>query len=156
MATTASQTDFSVAQVGEASSAECVALRVRRMSRIITRIYDEALRPLKLTASQFTLLSTIAQQDGVTAAEIGASLDIEKSTLSRNLKRLVRLGYMKLDPPACRHGRGLHLTPLGEEAIMKAYPVWKETQARVEEVLGNSSRSTFDDLLVQAEKLFAA
>jgi len=146
----------SVAQLGEASSAECVALRVRRMSRIITRIYDEALRPLKLTASQFTLLTAIAQQDGITAAEIGAALDIEKSTLSRNLKRLEALGYMSMDPPAGRHGRGLHLSETGRVAILTAFPIWKETQARVAEVLGNSSREAFDDMLANAERLLVA
>ena len=148
--------DLTVSEVGETSSASCVALRVRRMSRIITRIYDDALRPLGLTASQFTLLTTIAQQDGITAAEIGLTLDIEKSTLSRNLKRLEALGYMTMDPPAGRHGRGLHLTADGEQAIMKAYPVWRSTQARVADVMGDQSTKTFDELLLQAEQLIAA
>ena len=44
-----------------------------------------------ITASQFTLLTQLAQQDGITAVEIGHALDIEKSTLSRNLKRLMAL-----------------------------------------------------------------
>ena len=56
-------------------------------------------------------LTQLAQQDGITAAEIGFTLDIEKSTLSRNLKRLLALGHINMDPPAGRRGRGLHLTP---------------------------------------------
>lgn len=144
------------AEIGEASSQACVALRVRRMSRIITRIYDEALRPIGLTASQFTLLTLIAQQDGITAAEIGFALDIEKSTLSRNLKRLEALGMMKMDPPAGRHGRGLHLTENGVDGIMEAYPIWQRTQERVQEVLGGDSRDTFDEMLASAEQLVAA
>lgn len=143
-------------QIAQTSSATCVALRARRMSRIITRIYDDALRPLKITASQFTLLTAVAQQDGVTAAEIGFDLDIEKSTLSRNLKRLVALKLIQMDPPAGRRGRGLHLTPAGEEALHSAYPVWRSTQQRVETVLGNESTGTFDRLLNSAEKLVHA
>ncbi len=156
MGNRASRKVTSVAQIGESSSQNCVALRVRRMSRIITRIYDDALRPLGLTASQFTLLTIIAQQDGVTASEIGFALDIEKSTLSRNLKRLESLGMMRMDPPAGRHGRGLHLTEAGEDAIMEAYPIWKNTQERVEDVLGGHSRETFDEMLANAERLVAA
>ena len=152
----ADKREMTVSEIGEASSASCVALRVRRMSRIITRIYDEALRPLGLTASQFTLLTAIAQQDGITAAEIGFTLDIEKSTLSRNLKRLESLGYMTMDPPAGRHGRGLHLTPAGESAIKEAYPIWSKTQSHVESVLGSNSRDAFDQLLAEAEQLVAA
>ena len=109
-----------------------------------------------LTASQFTLLTAVAQQDGVTAAEIGFDLDIEKSTLSRNLKRLVSLKLIAMDPPAGRRGRGLHLTEPGEKAIQTAFPVWRNTQERVEAALGDESTGTFDRLLDSAEKMLAA
>ena len=129
---------------------------MRQLSRIITRVYDDALRPLGITASQFTLLTQLAQQDGITAVEIGHSLDIEKSTLSRNLKRLLALGHITMDPPAGRRGRGLHLTPKGETVIQQAYPVWRDAQTRTIRVMGPESRSTLDGLLAQAEKLAAA
>jgi DNA-binding MarR family transcriptional regulator len=152
----ADTTQISSAEIAEQSSAHCVAMRARRMSRIITRVYDEAMRPLGLTASQFTLLTAIAQQDGITAAEIGFDLDIEKSTLSRNLKRLVALRLVQMDPPAGRRGRGLHLTPAGEEALQTAFPIWRATQDRVASILGQESTLTFDKLLHSAEKLVAA
>ncbi|MEL6288214.1 MAG: MarR family winged helix-turn-helix transcriptional regulator [Pseudomonadota bacterium] len=147
---------LSVEEIGASSSASCMALRVRRMSRIITRVYDDALRSLGLTSSQFTLLTAVAQRDGITAAEIGVSLDIEKSTLSRNLKRLVGIGLIQMDPPAGRHGRGLHLTDAGRKAIHTAYPVWRQTQDSVERVLGSHSSEEFDAILDTAEKLVAA
>ena len=146
---------LSAAEIAETSSSCCVALRARRMSRIITRIYDDALRRLGLTASQFTLLTAVAQQDGVTAAEIGFDLDIEKSTLSRNLKRLLALGMIIMDPPAGRRGRGLHLTPKGQAVLKDAYPVWQGAQQRSIAVMGGETRATLDDLLRLAEKLVA-
>ena len=146
----------SASQIAATSAACCMALRARRMSRIITRIYDEALRPIGLTASQFTLLTQVAQQNGVTAAEIGFDLDIEKSTLSRNLKRLVSLKMIDMDPPAGRRGRGLHLTPKGQAVIKDAYPIWLTAQARAVGVLGPQSRGTLDILVGNAERLAAA
>jgi DNA-binding MarR family transcriptional regulator len=143
----------SAQEIAERSSSCCVALRARRMSRIVTRIYDDAMRPLGMTSSQFTLLTCIAQQDGVTAAEIGFDLDIEKSTLSRNLKRLVALKLMTMDPPAGRRGRGLHLTDKGVEALQAAFPIWRATQSRVTETMGGDSTGTFDRLLTSAERL---
>ncbi len=134
----------------------CIATRVRQLSRIITRVYDDALRGHKITASQFTLLTQLAQTDGITAAEIGLALDIEKSTLSRNLKRLLALGHIIMDPPAGRRGRGLHLTPRGQVVIRDAYPVWQAAQRRAIDVMGKDSRATLDVLLSQAEKLAAA
>jgi DNA-binding MarR family transcriptional regulator len=144
-----------IAEIAEATSAACLSTRVRQLSRIITRVYDDALRPLGITGSQFTLLTQLAQQDGITAVEIGHSLDIEKSTLSRNLKRLLALGHLTMDPPAGRRGRGLHLTPKGQAVIQKAYPVWKEAQVRTMRIMGSESRSILDGLLTQAEKLAA-
>ena len=129
---------------------------MRQLSRIITRVYDDAMRPLGITASQFTLLTQLAQQDGITAVEIGHSLDIEKSTLSRNLKRLLALGHITMDPPAGRRGRGLHLTPKGQMVIQQGFPVWRDAQTRTMRVLGPESRNTLDGLLGQAEKLAAA
>lgn len=145
-----------VGDIAESTAAACISTRVRQLSRIVTRVYDDALRPLGITASQFTLLTQLAQQDGITAVEIGHTLDIEKSTLSRNLKRLLALGLLTMDPPAGRRGRGLHLTPKGEAVIKQAYPVWMDAQSKTVKVMGMESRSTLDSLLAQAEKLAAA
>ena len=85
--------------IAENTGATCLATRVRQLSRIVTRVYDDALRPLGITGSQYTLLAQLASRDGITAVEIGGDLDIEKSTLSRNLKRLLALGHLIMDPP---------------------------------------------------------
>lgn len=145
-----------IAEIAEATRTTCLATRVRQLSRIVTRVYDDALRSLGITASQFTLLTQLAQQDGITAVEIGFTLDIEKSTLSRNLKRLLALNLIIMDPPAGRRGRGLHLTPAGQTVIKEAYPVWLEAQRRATAVMGNDCRITLDGLLTNAEKLVVA
>ena len=144
-----------IASIAEETSSGCLATRVRQLSRIVTRVYDDAMRPLGITGSQFTLLTQLGQQDGITAVEIGFTLDIEKSTLSRNLKRLLALGLIEMDPPAGRRGRGLHLTPKGQAMIKEAYPVWSAAQRRALSIMGEGSRTTLDGLLQQAEKLTA-
>ena len=144
-----------ISDIAETTAASCLATRVRQLSRIITRVYDDAMRPLGITASQYTLLAQLASRDGITAVEIGHDLDIEKSTLSRNLKRLLALGHIIMDPPAGRRGRGLHLTPKGQAVLKDAYPIWQAAQGRAVGVMGDESRSVLDGLLSQAEKLAA-
>ncbi|MDX2309478.1 MAG: MarR family winged helix-turn-helix transcriptional regulator [Hyphomicrobium sp.] len=148
--------DTDMSSIAEATSAACLATRVRQLSRIVTRVYDDAMRPLGITASQYTLLAQLASRDGITAVEIGHELDIEKSTLSRNLKRLLALGLIIMDPPAGRRGRGLHLTSKGQAMLRDAFPIWQGAQAHATTVMGTDSRSTLDSLLKQAEKLVAA
>ena len=143
----------SMQEIAEATASSCLATRVRQLSRIVTRLYDDALRPLGITASQYTLLAQLASRDGITAVEIGHELDIEKSTLSRNLKRLLALGHIIMDPPAGRRGRGLHLTPKGQAVLVDAFPIWRDAQERATNILGATTRSILDDLLGQADKL---
>ncbi|MEM1370936.1 MAG: MarR family winged helix-turn-helix transcriptional regulator [Pseudomonadota bacterium] len=145
-----------MADIAEATSNACLATRVRQLSRIITRVYDDAMRPLGITASQYTLLAQLASRDGITAVEIGQELDIEKSTLSRNLKRLLALELIIMDPPAGRRGRGLHLTPKGQSTLCDAYPIWRDAQMRATQVMGEGSRDVLDNLLGNAEKLAVA
>ena len=143
-------------EIAEKTGATCLSTRVRQLSRIVTRVYDDAMRPLGITASQYTLLAQLASRDGITAVEIGTELDIEKSTLSRNLKRLLDLGHIVMDPPAGRRGRGLHLTPKGQVVLKDAYPIWTQSQARANAVMGADCRDRLDDLLERAEKLIGA
>jgi DNA-binding MarR family transcriptional regulator len=142
--------------IAENTGATCLATRVRQLSRIITRVYDDAMRPLGITASQYTLLAQLASRDGITAVEIGFDLDIEKSTLSRNLKRLLSLGHIVMDPPAGRRGRGLHLTAKGMTVLKDAYPIWQQSQLKANAVMGMDCRAILDRLLDQAEKLVVA
>ncbi|MCK5711435.1 MAG: MarR family winged helix-turn-helix transcriptional regulator [Hyphomicrobium sp.] len=145
----------SIADIAETTAGACLATRIRQLSRIITRVYDDAMRPLGITASQYTLLAQLAARDSITAVEIGHELDIEKSTLSRNLKRLLALGHIIMDPPAGRRGRGLHLTPKGQAILKDAFPIWQDAQTRAVSAMGAESRNVLDGLLSQAEKLVA-
>jgi DNA-binding MarR family transcriptional regulator len=145
----------SIGDIAETTAGACLATRVRQLSRIITRVYDDAMRPLGITASQYTLLAQLAARDSITAVEIGHELDIEKSTLSRNLKRLLVLGHIIMDPPAGRRGRGLHLTPKGQAILKDAFPIWQDAQTRAVSAMGAESRNVLDGLLSQAEKLVA-
>jgi DNA-binding MarR family transcriptional regulator len=148
--------DTAISSIAEAQAEMCLATRVRQLSRIVTRVYDDALRPLGITASQYTLLAQLASRDAITAVEIGHELDIEKSTLSRNLKRLLALGHIVMDPPAGRRGRGLHLTPKGQAVLKDAFPIWQGAQKRAVGAMGSDSRSVLDSLLLHAEVLAAA
>ena len=123
------------------------------MTHTLERAAKDAMRPLGITASQYTLLAQRAARDGITAVEIGHELDIEKSTLSRNLKRLLALGLIIMDPPAGRRGRGLHLTPKGQAMLRDAFPIWQNAQTHATTVMGQDSRGALEGLLKQAEKL---
>jgi hypothetical protein len=107
---------------------DCMASRVRRLERLMTRIYDDAIREQGLTGSQLELLVAIQLFGHATAAAVGARLGLEKSTVSRNVARLVAAGLIDASD-------GLRISPRGAAAIVGCYPGWRRAQAEARKAL---------------------
>lgn len=135
---------------------QCSCLRSRRMSRVLTRLYDDALRPSGLRMSQVSVLVAIARF-GERGATIGALADVlatERTTLTRNIVPLERAGLLRVarDPDDAR-ARILMLTRPGERAIEAAFPLWELAQRRVRDAVGGGR---LDDYNAQTSVLLAA
>lgn len=122
--------------VAERIASNCLAVRVRLLNRKITSIYDEALRPIGLTTGQLNILVIVSNRGPIAQTEIAASLQMEKSTLSRNLERMRAHGW--INSATRRSGRGLELRiqSKGRKLLERAFPLWKQAQTRSESVLG--------------------
>jgi|KBSSwiStaDraftv2_1062776.scaffolds.fasta_scaffold684852_2 DNA-binding MarR family transcriptional regulator len=114
---------------------ECLARRIRQVGRVVSGVYERELRPTGVTISQFNLLVALAC--GLTTAKaLGDRLQLEKSTVSRNLERMAGLGWV--EGRAGEDGRSvaLRLTPAGRGRLRAAHPAWKRAQAAAHDVLG--------------------
>jgi DNA-binding MarR family transcriptional regulator len=116
-------------------------MRVRRLARRLTRIYDEELRPLDIGAAQLNLLVTLAAAGPLRASEIGARLDIEKSTLSRTLARLQAHALIE-----SQDDQRLSLTAAGERTLHNARPAWQRAQTRAARELGERLRRALSEI----------
>jgi DNA-binding MarR family transcriptional regulator len=110
-------------------SRDCLASRARRLERVLTRIYDGAVRGQGVTAAQVSMLVAIELGGPTNAAWVGRRLGIEKSTVSRNLARLVAAGLVE-------ESDGLQVTARGAAMIRTCYPLWKRAQKEAEALLG--------------------
>jgi DNA-binding MarR family transcriptional regulator len=118
--------------------ATCLGYRTRRLARSVTRLYNDRLRPLGLNIAQMILMAAIAGQRSVQPASLGRAMDLEKSTLSRNVSRLVDRGWVEMrDHP---NGRGalLTLTARGNETLLHALPSWREAQERAQSLVAGT------------------
>ncbi len=117
----------------------CLAARTRLLSRVISSVYDEALRPVGLTSSQMVILTALARTGGVQPAALCEALMLDKSTLSRNVDRMERNGWVKRE--ACDDARShrLVLTESGAHLLAQAVPQWREAQAEAEKLLGKGT-----------------
>lgn len=142
-------------QVADRVLSQCVGARLRTLNRVVTRIYDDQLRPLGIRFSQMNVLMLIVGRGPMTPADIGAVLGLEKSTLSRNLRVLEDQGWIARRPDGSGVGAKLEATALGRETIVEAEVLWQAGQQAALDLLGKSQcagiRVAFDRVQRQAE-----
>ena len=116
---------------------DCLGFRIRRLNRVVSAYYDDGLRPFKAKLSQINLLIIVWRFENITPSELSKIAQIDTSTLSRNLERIIARGWIQSTPSA--DGRSYHLsvTTDGKKMLKKIYPAWKKAQKKTEKLLGN-------------------
>jgi DNA-binding MarR family transcriptional regulator len=117
-------------------SRDCVAVRLRLLNRVITNLYDDALRPLRLRVSQMNILVVAARLGVAEPSQVCRMLQIDLSTLSRNLGRLRARGWIEAVPIRDARVHPFRVTDQGRELLEQAYPLWMEAQRRATDLLG--------------------
>lgn len=116
----------------------CLCLYVQRAARALARRFDDALRPIGLTNGQFSLLMSLNRPKPSGMAAVAQLLAMDRTTLTAALKPLRRRRLVKITPdPADGRGRLMALTAKGRTLLARAVPVWKNTHAAVEALLGD-------------------
>ncbi len=120
----------------ETIASECLAGRIRLLNRTVTNVYDEALRPLKVKVSQLSVLIVVAKLGPVSPGEVSHRLNMEKSTLSRNVDRMRTHDWLKVSEGDSGRKQILEIGPAGRRLIERALPYWKKAQVQTESMLG--------------------
>jgi len=129
------KTDSMTATI-DAIANECLAVRIRLLNRTVTNIFDDALRPLGVKVSQLNVLVVVAKCGPVSPGQVCSLLNLEKSTLSRNVDRMQARGWLKLSEGDSARRQIIEIAPAGRRLIEKVLPFWKEAQAKTENLLG--------------------
>jgi DNA-binding MarR family transcriptional regulator len=118
----------------------CLCLHVQRAARAVARRYDDALRPVRLTNGQFSLLMSLNRAEVPSIGSVAALLAMDRTTLTANLKPLERRGLVKVGVDAAdRRSRLTSLTPAGRTLLAAALPLWKRAQTMNERLVSPSS-----------------
>ena len=115
---------------------------IRRASRTLTQNYDEALRPLGLRATQFTVLQALSYAGEVLQGDLGQMLAMDSTTLTRTLEILSRHGWIDKRAGADLRERRIRLTKAGQLQLEKAVPLWEKAQAGLRRKLGDGQWNT--------------
>ncbi|MEO2017596.1 MAG: MarR family winged helix-turn-helix transcriptional regulator [Fuerstiella sp.] len=125
------KTSASTTEIG----GSCLAAKARLVGRVVTSIYDDAFRPLGAKVSQLNIL-VLTQHLGVARpAVVCEMLHLDTSTLSRNVERMRKKGWLEIVPAPGR-SQPFQLTAEGRALIRKAEPAWQEAQETAKKILG--------------------
>lgn len=117
---------------------ECVAVRLRLLTRSVTRLYNQALRPYGLTVSQMNILVAVSCYGEARPRDVCRVLHLDKSTLSRDVERMRANGWLDAAPGVDGRTSLLSVTGAGKALLRKVTPAWEEAQRRAVELLGES------------------
>lgn len=143
-------------QTAAAMGGECLAMRSRLIGRTITAIYDDALRPVGVTAGQLNVLAVIIRRGPVSPGEVASYLNIEKSTMSRNVDRMKRNGWVWVRTGESARSKELEITDSGRRIFAEAEPLWRDAQDRAREVLGSGGAEAVHQIADSIRKLSSA
>ena len=132
--------------------AQCTCLRLRRITRRITQIYDGALEPAGLTVNQFGMLARLygasLRSEILPIGALADRLGMDPTTLNRSLKPLEKEGFIAdTSDPADKRVRAVLITDTGVEKLRRAVPLWREAQARIDAALGIDTSVALNGLL---------
>ena len=114
----------------------CLCLHVQRAARTLSRLFDEALRPVGLTSGQFSLLNALNRPTPPSITPVAQLLAMDRTTLTAALKPLERDGLVAVaKDPADRRNRLLSLTDKGRDVLASAIPIWRDLHGAIEEGL---------------------
>jgi DNA-binding MarR family transcriptional regulator len=142
------------------SASGCTCARLRRLTRRMTALYDRELAPTGLRLTQFSLLATLRRQGkagGVAVSDLAAAMDMDRTTLTRNLRPLLtqHLVALDVDPRDARVRRAV-ITSSGDTAFVAAMPYWRLAQDQVNRTLGQGNVAALHDWLDRVTPAFRA
>ncbi len=117
------------------SEVDCACLAIRQAARLVTQFYGVELGG-SLEIPQFGLLSMLEKRPGCPQAGLARSLNLDKTTLSRNLKLMEKNGWIERAKSEDLRERGFHLTAEGKKLLHAARPKWKRAQERFHAAMG--------------------
>jgi DNA-binding MarR family transcriptional regulator len=114
----------------------CACLNVRRAARAVTQLYDHALAPTGLRATQLTLLVALERAGPVPFTRLAEVLGMDRTTLTRNAGPLQRDGLMVQRPGPDRRVKLMQISEAGRRILAAAIPLWQTAQRQITEGLG--------------------
>ena len=125
----------------------CNCLSLRQATRRVTQLYDQALAPLDLRATQLSMLRTIDQLGAIALNPLAEAMVMDRATLGHNVRPLQARGLVRLEVGKDRRSREVSFTKKGRKTLAEGWKYWRRAQNAFEKELGPDIAATLRGLL---------
>jgi DNA-binding MarR family transcriptional regulator len=115
---------------------ECTAFNLKKATRIVQNLFDQAFKPIGLEGTQYTVLVHIFVHGPISLTRLAELMQVDRTTLARNLAPLEKKGFVDVKQGSDRRAKFINITPKGKEVLYAALPLWKKTQEEIKTALG--------------------
>ena len=127
----------------------CLCFNLRKTTRVITQLYDNAMKPVGLNGTQFSLLTAVATMGAPTIASLARAMQMDRTTLTRNIKPLEKKGLLAINAGKDQRTRIVTITTNGNESLLEAVPLWEKAQKSVIDEFGQNRWNSMSSDLKQ-------
>jgi DNA-binding MarR family transcriptional regulator len=113
----------------------CLCNALRQASRSVSRLYDEELRGVGLRTTQYSLLRLLDRSGEVRQRDLGALMLLDETTLTRNLRPLVKADWVAVRTGEDRREKFVSITDQGRAKVEEAFPAWERAQKQLRALL---------------------
>ena len=144
--------DSNIRKLAQTMGDECIAFRVRALNRVITNLYDAALQPFGITVNQATMVIMLSSAGEANPGRISRGLFMEKSTVSRNLDRMKKQGWIEAKGRDGGKEQVITVTPAGRKLLASMHGAWQKAQKEAYRLLGEEGVSAVHTLYEAVRK----
>lgn len=116
----------------------CSSLKLRQLSRRVSQHYDRIVGEAGLKTTQYSLLSHIVKLGPIRPGELADEMEMDASTLTRNLQPLVSQGWVVVGAGDDGRTRRVEATEAGRIKRSEAQREWKRAQLQLNERIGSA------------------
>lgn len=130
----------------------CAAFSLRKTARVVTQLYDDALRGAGVRSTQYAILVAIAKDQPATIGDVAERTLTDPTTMTRNLRLLKAEGLVEIAARGAKRAKLVRLSKKGERVLVKATPAWRAMQTRF---VGRFGERKWEEMRRELETLAA-
>jgi len=127
----------------------CACTTVKKLSRILVRVYDAALANSGINITQLAVLRCITRRPGEPLIRVAEELELDRTSLYRSITPMIRDGWITVSDGPNSRTRTARVTRKGNDLLARAGENWDDVQGALVRKTGKKEYQVLIDQLYE-------